>query len=448
MKKRKLAILLLLVACIGLTTAFMTISKNNDMAKPTEGKQPPFMELVNLENIATFTVQNANGVFDFRKKDGLLWLVNDESSLDNKAEEIASILAKMEVKRKVTKPNLAAFGLQDAKTEVRITTKEGKEIALFVGNETPTKEGYYVKKAEDDAVYIVSSAVAKMVHFSMDTSSMERTIFPVSLVNIKKIEYVSKSQQFTLQRYTDKRDQNFSDYYLDYPFKTKPQVDIAHPDLPAFLDFVNAAVPISETSTSADFGFQDPNLDVLIQTIDGHEKRVIVGNTIAEDSNRYYVRFNSSEKVYELQIEQPDKIFQFNPVKLAIQAPVYAFITKVKKLELERDGKKYSINMENPEAYLINGKKVETQVVKDLFLSLLELKADTDMGEQASGAVGQNQLSVSVTYTDGDVTTTNYQDYDEQFYSITQSGDTDFVIAKDKFKRVFELLGKVDQSIK
>ena len=257
------------------------------------------------------------------------------------------------------------------------------------------------------------------------------------------MEYNSKSQQFTIARFGEKKDKNFSDYYLERPFKTKPQLDISVPEFPAFIEFVNRAIPISESAVNdaKEFGFEQPNLDVFIQTVDGNAKRIIVGDKVAEDSNRYFVKFNTSNQVYEIEIEQPDQIFGLDPAKLAIQAPVYAFINKIKKIEIEHQDKRYALNLEDINQYYVNNQKADKQAIKDLYLSLLELKADTNIEENTTG---DSLLTVSVTYVDNDVTMVSYQDFDELFYSISQDGHTEFVIAKDKFNRVFELLSKLE----
>lgn len=442
MKKRKLTILLLLAACIGLTTAFMTISKSKGNAELAEAKQHEFIELVKPDSITGFKIQNEKGVFQFAKKEELLWEVNGESLLDNKADRMLEWLAKVETKRTITDKSgaLAEFGLNDAKTQVTFTTKDEKEIVIFIGNETATKEGYYLKKEGEDTIYIVSNEAAQIVSFSND-SSLQQTFFQVSLVNIEKMEYSSKSQQFTIARFGEKKDKNFSDYYLESPFKTKPQLDISVPEFPAFIEFVNRAIPMTETEAKTEIGFEQPNLDVFIQTIDGEAKRIIVGDKVAEDSNRYFVRFNTSNQVYEMEIEQPDQIFGLDPAKLAIQAPVYAFINKIKKIEIEQPDKRYALNLEDINQYYVNNQKADKQAIKDLYLSLLELKADTNIEENTTG---DSLLTVSVTYVDNDVTMVSYQDFDELFYSISQDGHTEFVIAKDKFNRVFELLSKLE----
>ena len=442
MKKRKITILFLLAACFGLSAAFLLLSNNNDNTKLVEAKQPGAIELVKPESISEFTIQNANGVFQFAKKEELLWAVNGESLLDNKADQMLDWLAKIEIKRTIENKGgeLAEFGLNDAKTKVTIKRNDQKEITIFIGNETATKEGFYFKKAGENTIYIVSNEAAQIVSFSND-SSPQQTFFQVSLVNIKKLEYSSKSQQFTIARFGEKKDKNFSDYYIEHPFKTKPQLDISVPEFPAFIEFVNGAIPLTETEAKKEFGFEQPNLDVLIQTVDGNAKRIIVGDKVAEDSNRYFVKFNTSNQVYEIEIEQPDQIFGLDPAKLAIQAPVYAFINKIKKIEIEHQDKRYALNLEDINQYYVNNQKADKQAIKDLYLSLLELKADTNIEENTTG---DSLLTVSVTYVDNDVTMVSYQDFDELFYSISQDGHTEFVIAKDKFNRVFELLSKLE----
>lgn len=446
-----MTLIVLFASCI-LGTLFILLSNQNGAAENANPGQEKVFSL-SADDIAEFVIENEHGESHFtlnqKHSSVRIWEINGESRLDSGGDELLGVLSDMTIKRSIPsdEETLKEYGLQKPKTSVRLVSNEDEEVKFFFGNKTPT--GYYLKKECDPTIYIVGNAASSIIHFSIDDFAKQRP-FHVNLVNIEQLDYRSKSHQFTIKRFEEKKDQNFNDYYFVKPFSTKPQLDISNVEFTELIDFVNMSIPVKSQETTLDLdklGLSDPNLTIYIKTIDGNEKQVVIGNETSTGSSVYYAKIDSSDFVYELRVEKPDQVFNIVPAKLAIQAPLYAFITKVKLMEITHLDKIYSIsiNKDADDFYYINEQKMDKQLIKDLYLLLLELKADTDIDEElVVGEKNDQVLTVKVTYADGDVSEVSYQDYDDQFYSIIQQGNIDFVIAKEKFTKIFESISTID----
>jgi hypothetical protein len=73
-------------------------------------------------------------------------------------DSAASRLAKLNATRKLDSPgNLADYGLDNPSTKLRLTVRDGATHEILIGAQTPDRNSYYTKKANEEAVYVVSS---------------------------------------------------------------------------------------------------------------------------------------------------------------------------------------------------------------------------------------------------------------------------------------------------
>jgi hypothetical protein len=78
----------------------------------------------------------------------------DNTIVDSAAGRMAKLIAT----RKLDNPgNLADYGLNAPTTKIGLTTRDGASAQLLIGAQTPDKNAYYVKKASEDPVYVVST---------------------------------------------------------------------------------------------------------------------------------------------------------------------------------------------------------------------------------------------------------------------------------------------------
>lgn len=71
--------------------------------------------------------------------------------------------AMMRVAVDLTDEQLAEYGLDDPQASWTVTSTLGEKFTMYVGDELITEGGYYVKYADRDAVYIVSTTIADTI---------------------------------------------------------------------------------------------------------------------------------------------------------------------------------------------------------------------------------------------------------------------------------------------
>lgn len=456
-KKLYLIISLLLLTLLIVFLYFQLPSTNAVEQLVDDEKQ--IIELIDAKAIHEFKIENANGEHVFTSnEDGSIWRVNGEFIATAKVNELLGLLSRFKVERTVAlgDKSFAEFGLDETDSKVEIFIGENEKKVISFGNITPTNEGYYSQIDGEDDINIVSSQFSKLVSFSNESIKRE-TALAIDLMYLEEINYDSKRYQFTMRNYPEKRDKNFSDYYFEKPYQTNPQVETQHEDLIIMLEFIKLSLPgiefdNAEAMSDEELGFEQPNLELMVRNSSQDEKHITIGNQIDEDSNIYYAKFNHADQIYKLSIEEADQLFNINPAAIAIQSPLYAFINKIKQLEIDYEGKIYTMKLEEApndvkDYYLVNGAEVEKQLIKDMYLSILELKADADIDEKIGDIGNEHFLKVSAIYADGDTTEVSYQTYNDLFYKIIIDKQSDFVIAKDKFKDFLDRLAKIDEQI-
>lgn len=419
---------------------------------PKQAKEPiekgEVIELVSIEAIQGFTIQQEKESFLFEKnQDTKQWEV-DGRPVINAAEvqALVSLITELQVTRKVPtdQESKEAFGLVDPKTRIIINDQE----VFSLGHLTPTKDGYYGEINRSKSIVIVPPIYEKLINYAHETPQVRMTEESDS-VQLEEIYYRNKEMDFTIRRYEKQGDQHFSGYYLEAPYKTKPQVEEQHEDFIALLDFSRMALPSLkfdnvEGLSEETLGLKEPQVELAIRNSAQEEKRIIVGNESEKDSNLYFVKFNDDAQIYQLFIEDAPLLFNINATKMAVQAPIFTFIDKLNTLKIKHEDTQFTIDLsanQNGEdaVYRVNDVEVNQKEIKKLYLSLLELGADAAISEEYN-TNEEIIFEVTASYEDGETTKVSYQSYDEWFYQIIIDEHSDFVIAKDKFEDLFEQL--------
>lgn len=109
------------------------------------------VDVVNKDDSYSILYNEKEDNFYLKKYADIL-LSND---MINQLQEFTSKLIAVDVVEKVD--NLKAFGLNKPAATATITYTDGSKAVLYVGNQTPSEDGYYVRTNKDDKVYIFES---------------------------------------------------------------------------------------------------------------------------------------------------------------------------------------------------------------------------------------------------------------------------------------------------
>ena len=162
------AIILITVTAILLGAYFFVQWQKGKEVDPVDEK----IEIINIDDeidIQEVVIENRGEKLVF-KKDGLEWTMNPEEEFRFDKFKIDGIVAnfkQLSAKRIIEEDSidLNKYGF-DKPAVVTVTTSEGLEIGVEVGNETPTKEAYYLKKKGENTVYTVETYLGEYFSYS------------------------------------------------------------------------------------------------------------------------------------------------------------------------------------------------------------------------------------------------------------------------------------------
>ncbi len=127
-------------------------------------------EPIQRSSIQSIKVENEYGGYtiyrdaaDTFQLEGCLGLSFDQELFSSLVVSAGTPTAMMRVAVDLTDEQLAEYGLDDPQASWTVTTTTGEEFTMYVGDELVTEGGYYVKYADRDAAYIVSTTLADTI---------------------------------------------------------------------------------------------------------------------------------------------------------------------------------------------------------------------------------------------------------------------------------------------
>lgn len=157
----------LLIAALLLAGLSGLVYWSNQREKANEGKPDPDAApkiiKVEKETLARIEIQKTGEpALTLEKGEDGKWKVTapealraDESSVDSLVSALSDLSSNRLVEESAA--DLSPFGLDQPKLTVVARQKDGKEIKLLVGDETPTSGNFFVKREDDPRVFTLAS---------------------------------------------------------------------------------------------------------------------------------------------------------------------------------------------------------------------------------------------------------------------------------------------------
>ena len=164
MKVRGLLVAVIVLAALGGALYWSNRKQKADAAKPAADTTPKILTIPE-DQIKEVKLKKTGGdTTVLRKGDDGKWQIvepkplrADQESVNSLASTLSSLNADKLVEDKAT--DLAPYGLNSPSLDVTVVKKDGKTQDLYVGDDTPTGSGSYVKLAGDPRVFTVFSYV-------------------------------------------------------------------------------------------------------------------------------------------------------------------------------------------------------------------------------------------------------------------------------------------------
>lgn len=158
-KKQLLVMVILLVIGILAYVGIRIYSEKQEEKKAAEEEENK-IAVTDLESddITEFSYQYEGEVLEFVKEDGT-WYYKGDKTISMDQDQISSMLETavgLEAETEVTDyESLSDYGLDTPSNTITLTG-ENKTVTLLLGNKNEMLSQYYVKKEEEDAVYLIS----------------------------------------------------------------------------------------------------------------------------------------------------------------------------------------------------------------------------------------------------------------------------------------------------
>lgn len=146
---------------------FVYFTELQRQAQAQAARKPKGPQILNLNpaEINRFEVTHEGKTVLVVKDEGGTWQLKapeemeaDQTRMQEMAERIGNLAAERLVVEKAD--DLAPFGLDKPQVEATIGTAPGPSILLLVGKENLERTAYYLKRADADPIYLVTSFTA------------------------------------------------------------------------------------------------------------------------------------------------------------------------------------------------------------------------------------------------------------------------------------------------
>lgn len=440
MKLYRNAIILVVIFAL-LFGTYAIVKKTKKPADPME--RPVYEKIIDLDTfeMEELTIEKDGSKLIFYKKDKEWELKYPENvryeptKLSSAAINFASIFVDKVIEEEAT--DLSQYGL-DKPTLVSAKMKDGKIETLEIGNLTPTKGAYYVKKKENNKVCTTDTyTIDKVIVSKNDIRDL--TLITIDSDEITKL---SMERQGVLVFGANYNDEN-QNWTLTDPIKGTANMSALAPMLDAITGSMITSFVEENPSNLEQYGLTKPSYILEFETPD-HKERLIMGKEDSANS-QIYVMLEGNNEVFTISSEP--YTFLDKPIEEIVE--VFAYIVNiwdVDKIDVEMDGYKLNLELDtDPEMdndkdkFYLNGKDAtmrddnDKQPFRSYYQSLIGITLSSVEPEgQPSGPA-----DITFTYylkTDPKVMKVEFISKDERYYYVMRNGEySGILVDKKKF---------------
>lgn len=268
-KKTFVLILILGVLATALYFIYPNLNKNDNTS--TE-----LIKLVDLKSyeLQAFDILGGEYDYHFKRNAQDTWTMSKPkaeisvTSIDNVSLEACTIYATRIIEENVKNSKLADYGLDEPIT-VAVTPKEGEKYTVELGNQEPTKNGYYFRMAGESTVYLMSNYKAQMLLTDFknlcDTTLISCSMDDITGFSIKK----NGKLQFDIGKID-------VEWRVLAPTNCMAQ-DYVIEELLPLMENITVDEVFSLDPDDKKYGFNNPTYEFSLRTSDGKVQTVIIG---------------------------------------------------------------------------------------------------------------------------------------------------------------------------
>lgn len=490
-----------------LSCAYLGVTSYVDSREKKEAEaQDTSVSLVDMEaeDLTSVSFLSEDGEQEIFEKKEDVWTKKGEEDFPVSQDTIdgaVNSLVSLDADQELTEPEeLSEYDLDKPQNEIVLTAQDGSETILQVGMKNEASGQYYVKRQDEDNVYLAAET-ALTPFMGTAYSFAEAESFPtVTSATMKEVQ-VEKENGYTLFQdkdslywyvsdgksseqadtskagavtsaigsltYGDFVDYHCTDpakYGFDTPYAIISSTYMAEEDTEANTD-------VSEASEEEENSVEDE--EKAEETADTPEKEdtqtektlvICVGDEI--DGSRY-VRVNDSNEVYTIPEESLTEILDKAPSDFYSLTVNYLTVNNLDSLEIRDGEESHTVKVvrtaeknsedtkedadedESSESseeeaaseevtvtYTLDGKEADETLFTTFYNKLINMAGEKRLTE-AYTPEGEAVFTFGFTDTEGEKTAVSYYEYDSSFYAAVV-GDKEYLVNKMKVKDLIE----------
>ena len=477
----KLLIYALIVIVLASAYFFLANDDNENTTSETEydNEYDDSVEILKVEknDISAIILNNQGVITEILPKDENkeTWVIkgNENVELNNNtvtsfAESVSNISA-----TEVTNAdkNLAQYGLDKNDKSLNVKTKDAS-FTLYLGTATPDNSYYYVKKADDNTVYMLSSVNGKRFEYNLN-NFVDKTVAQVSPYKLHNVEIKAKGKEDIVIEYNrDKQGnaQNLMAMGMETMNMKKPYANVAvYPNnlqekvLSTFTSFELGDIVSTSLDESEKFGFNSPECKVYLAD-DTNKFNMTVGKK-ADDTN-YYCTVNDKNVIFLVDEKFVNPFINAKPIDFIEKFVALNYRADVNAVNMTYKGKNYDVTFgeevkseedenntdentaksrfKDDRKTFINKKELNKDEFADFFELLVGITFEK-IDQTAKAKTNVPEVTIKYTMKDGTSQEIKFNEFNDSFYLVTGAKVDGMLVSKQTVHRVFY---KADEFLK
>lgn len=467
--KKLLALIVVLVLCIGFYVWFDNYKSNQDKDKKEDTSQvlvdvskDTLTEIKYKNNGKTISLKYNSKDKEWYNAKHKSWPINQEN-----ITSMTNAITKVVATRKLdTEEKLSEYGLEKPDLVIDYSTKKGKKYTLNIGKDVLGGTSIYCTFGDKKDVYIVESTIKTA--FQHDEKKLIEVENIPSITSNLVYDVDAKGKKFNLKA---KFDGDITNSDSGEWKITKPYKDTIRGMASSFTDyFVNfeslafgECVDIDSKKLSK-YGFDDPTLSIALKYMveqssssESDKKKykkaeytLLIGKAIYEESedkdgekskmlSAYYAMKKGGNRVYTIEYSTLENILSAKPFNFIFNAVNNTDLNEYKNLKITKDDKKYTIiKTKDTNAkgnvsvtYKFNKKKYDEANGDQIYSSITELVYAKDIGNKK---IKKDKTVAKLEFKGKEKgakdTVIKILNYDDNYYRINQDGKEYFLVSK------------------
>ncbi|MDR0562532.1 MAG: DUF4340 domain-containing protein [Spirochaetaceae bacterium] len=335
--------------------------------------------------------------------------------------------------------DLSVYGLDAPAGRILLTAGDGETAEFIGGSMNPSRTAYYVMKAGDPKVYLVSSYSGSGIF--ADVSRIRNKIVSSSFAVADVSRFLLESPELRIDIRAKSGDDPllapFCTHIMDAPYAARRGVsgERFEPLVQGFqnlrvLDFIDPHPADLEP-----YGLDKP-LRAFIETPE-ETLDLLLGK---REEGRRYAQRNGEPEVFTIYDIEP--LLTVTPFSLLDKFALIVSIDRVDAVAVRGGGSALTgeIRRQGEEtSYFFNGKQVEEKSFKSWYQKAIGVLADAELPNRPQyGGVAEIAIEYRLNNPPETVAAVRFIPYNRDFYALESEGVAEFLVSRSQIRGVYE----------